>query len=349
MEQLCSRPLAFLHQQKSAGVSIRWTLQNVAEASSIAWEREPQRDGVCRCKNDRNSTTWFFSDEAPECDLCPHIPWITLFRDPWERMRSAYFYCHVLGDQLCYMPDYSPRRSPCDFGRRWGNYAFAKLSGLRWYLPEFKKQISCATPGLAACDCLNSSAKREVASDARLRRAPGCPASAFCRREVIRRCGLDMENATRASQELSRLVFARLHSFSAVGLLERLPESLRLFAGVAGCSTADAMVARLAHKAHASLKRDHSAAAVRKAEVTFESCKKELLERHMHLDVALYAEATRLMQAQLERASSVQRVAAARGPGRAPNVLAQRTRPFHPRRSMPRDVTLKIAQLLRPG
>ena len=150
MTATCSHPsLAFLHQQKSAGVSLRTTLKSVANASGHAWDSEPWRDGSCTRR------TWAFSDEAPECDDdgCDGLMrWITLFREPWDRMRSAFYYCRSLGDQLCFMPDYSKQRSPCDFALRWGNYQFAKMSGLRWFWPEWRR-LACARAVLQRPEC----------------------------------------------------------------------------------------------------------------------------------------------------------------------------------------------------
>ena len=125
----CNRSMAFIHQQKSAGSTLRTAMQKIAAAHGVEWESKVQRDGQCSCGS-RGHAVWSYSDEAPRCDHCPTLPWLTMWREPWERMRSAYMYCATTGDSLCFMPDYQAKRAPCDFGRRWGNYQFAKLAAL---------------------------------------------------------------------------------------------------------------------------------------------------------------------------------------------------------------------------
>jgi hypothetical protein len=302
-----SRSLAFLHQQKSAGMSVRTAMQEIAASRHIEFHLQPQRDGVCpACAGGgRQAPVWFYSDEAPECDGCPseHSPqWITLFRDPWERMRSAFFYCAMIPDPLCFMPDWDPHRTPCDFGRRWGNYAFAKLSGLRWYGADWRaRPCTAGLPTSASyqretCDCSGSDTHQRATATAEHR---GCPASAWCRREVISRCSLDI-NASFVAVVVDRL----RTSFAAIGLLERLNESLALFGRVTGCGHAFTRRFMRIHYAHASLKRHASAALVRQHDAQFATCKNELLER-MRLDLMLYEEAGRLMQAQHFRGDRV--------------------------------------------
>ena len=68
------------------------------------------------------------------------------------------------------MPYFDQQREPCEFGRLWGNYSFAKLSGLRWFLPEWREMPCARLPTRVAlnpvtriwelpCDCVNSSVK----------------------------------------------------------------------------------------------------------------------------------------------------------------------------------------------
>ena len=147
----CNSSMGFIHQQKSAGSTLRTAMQRIAAAHGVVWERKVQRDGRCACGS-RDRAVWSFSDEAPRCDACPSLPWLTMVREPWDRMRSAYMYCATTGDALCYMPDYQPRRAPCDFGRRWGNYQFAKLAAL-----PFSWRPPCARLREPVCACLDSS------------------------------------------------------------------------------------------------------------------------------------------------------------------------------------------------
>ena len=77
----------------------------------------------------------------------------------------AFYYCKTMGDQLCFLPNWDPKRAACDFGRRWGNYNLAKLSGLRWFQPIWRQQLCTrALPTSSAwrretCDCLSSDAQ----------------------------------------------------------------------------------------------------------------------------------------------------------------------------------------------
>ena len=328
-------PLGFVHQQKSAGTSLRRMLRSVANGSDIAWDDVPWRDGHCTCGGKRGANAqrvWAFSDEAPDCDSsCPGLRWITLFRDPWERMKSAYYYCHAYADQLCYMPEYQPKLSPCEFGRQWGNYQFAKLSGLRWFDPAFK-QLPCArsvlerAPRCAACSASDLSPP-SVGS----RHPRGCPPSAWCRRAVIRACGLDT-NASAASTVLFRLVAERMQAFAAVGLLERLDDSLRLFAHAARCGSDDVLRSAKVYQQHNSLKRSQPGQ-LRKLEAQFDACRPSLMAA-LRLDHALYAHARQLFQSQLRQIEQPQ------------SALVQSAVADTP---TPPDATLHVVQLLQAG
>jgi len=297
--------LAFLHQQKSGGVSLRNILKATAERHGAVWDRQAQRDGHCRCGN-LSSIVWSFSDEAAECDACPALPWVTIFREPWARLRSAFHYCKTIGDQLCFLPNYNPKREACDFGRRWGNYNFAKLSGLRWFQDWWRQQPctrnlpTSSKHSTETCDCVNSDEHRDGWPH-------GCPPSAWCRREVIHRCGLE------ANASFIAATAARLDTFAVVGLLERLNESLQLFGRVAGCG--DELLMGLRHDNSFAFRHDNSFASQagrrpphfgeidqKRLDVQFEAqvaaCRGELMQG-MQLDRMLYAKATKLMQAQV--------------------------------------------------
>ena len=86
--------LGFVHQQKSAGVSVRMSMAALANASGIAWYGKPTRDGSCQCGT-LIQPVWSFTDEAPDCDAdCPEDRWITMFRDPWEHaLRLPHYAC----------------------------------------------------------------------------------------------------------------------------------------------------------------------------------------------------------------------------------------------------------------
>ena len=111
-----------------------------------------------------------------------------------------------------------------------------------------------------------------------------------------------------------RLVDDRLRGFAAVGTLEELEASLALFADSAGCADASPLLRARTHTQHASFKRQAPPLPSR-LDAELEACRPQA-EHAMRVDAAIYAEARRIMAAQLGSAGPAAIDAAAVEEGR---------------------------------
>ena len=180
------------------------TLAAYAQARNLPFALTPInlsaiRSGACRPGRACSEPLWGFSDTRPLCLDCPQVRWLTMMREPMSRLKSAFYYCEggrykdtgVCGG-MADLPRPSPQRE-CEFGRRWGNYQLQRLVG-----PAF--DATGALPCAAGLRCAE--------------------AHWPCRREVLRRCGLD-GNASAAGRFLKLEALDRLSAMLAVGLAAR--------------------------------------------------------------------------------------------------------------------------------
>jgi len=278
----CESSLMFLHQQKALGSTIKRLMEQIARFRGVPWIPRPVA-GFRHC--DCSGSAWGFSDASAYCEKCPRLPWITMFREPFERMKSAYMYCTAVGyrDKLCNMPD-NTSRSPCDFGRRWGNYQFNQLLALpvadtRPRALALVKLLPCLGQRLPfPCVVLSN--------------------DAYCRRVLSMRCGLD-NNRSELSQRLLRAVTDSLRSsFGAIGIASRFSDSLRLFAAYTQCNEFTALPLNRFILRNPSVKRSDPEMA-KSIDEEFETCRAELLDR-MRVDEHLYQEAVRVFEEQFK-------------------------------------------------
>jgi hypothetical protein len=274
----------FLHQQKSAGMSLRNTLKNYANAHNIRNQLvSVESDLLLRRRKGFCEHGWSFSDERPWCRDNAEVPWFTMVRDPWLRVKSAFYYC-VQGawhDVLCnvgklHVPSSGSHTGDlgakaCAFAKRWGsNYQFEKYTHLGW---KQLRKMPCAPK------CELDGAEEYVHQ---------------CVRTAIQACALD-SNRTAASRSLIAEAFQAQASMAAIGIVEEYGPSMRLFARVSGCDDLDA--AKYSRTvAHPSLKTSQPATFA-KVESSLEKCKHEVLPG-MAIDYALYEHAKQLSHAQ---------------------------------------------------
>ena len=287
-------------------MNIRYRLRNYADAHGIpnAFSgdaiNERTRRGHCGAVNPRHRL-WSFNDERPWCIDHKSMPWVTIVREPWERMKSAFYYCEAQWTRLGVAPG-RPGQQTVDplcnvgplplgpasarvreFGRRWGlNYQFEHYLGLDY---EMLRRLPCSPPS-AECSAY------EMATT---------PNGKFvgmrehlCKRLILHACRLD-SNETEASRALIADAFRVQESMLAIGLVEELNESLKLFERVTRCTNLGASQWDT-YRGHSTLKEtDHEA--YQAAEIVFEECKAEIRGR-MNVDIALYEHAKFLFRNQ---------------------------------------------------
>lgn len=264
------------------------------------------RSGFC----DLGHARWSFTDSRPWCRDQPQTAWISMVRDPWERMKSAFYYCEWqwqrakvvcagcaqdlhghfgLLDPICNvgpLAGSTPAARACEFARRWGlNYQFEYYIHLDY---EQIRALPCAPPD-SECPAhkspLNSrNHKEEVGMR-----------DHSCLRRAIRACRFD-SNQTAASKALIADAFRAQESLLAVGIVEEWAASLQLFERVTKCGglASDAYVA---DELHESFKRTDPAA-VASAESELETCRADVTTNYMDVDYALYAHARSLFREQ---------------------------------------------------
>ena len=261
------------------------------------------RNGACKLSS---GAQWSYTDERPWCRDEPGIQWISMVRDPWERMKSAFLYCEPQWPQGCpgcatdlngrvrrFDPicnvgpllQGAPSERACEFARRWGlNYQFEIYVHLDY---EQIRRLSCAPPD---SECLaNPSPPSPWHSEEVGMRDHACL------RLAIRSCGLD-GNQTAASKALIADAFRAQESLLAVGLVEAWEDSLTLFEretrcpGLANPEYEDDIL-------HNSLKRSDPVAH-QLIELAFARCKDEITRTYMNVDYALYAHAKTLFEQQ---------------------------------------------------
>ena len=281
-------PVIFLHQQKAGGHNIKVMLApnlgyGYEQRQRWLWHGSGRQPPGCKC---RGGTKLGYSFSRPACwskDCSAKPPaWITVTRDPWARMKSAFYYCDQAKnswDPLCHLgplpKDWSER--PCEFGRRWasgGGYQFAAYLGLDY---DRLKRLPCAP---ARCDAP----------------APAGDAGNACIRFALRACQLD-SNTTDASRALIADAFRAQESFLAIGLVEEFEASMRLFERETGCT---GLSEHVVNKSHSSLEHKVGQEANEKrkvAEAQFDSCNPELMQL-MSIDQKLYAHAKQLFERQ---------------------------------------------------
>jgi hypothetical protein len=256
------------------------------------------RSGFCHLQG----AQWSFTDERPWCRDEPRTDWISMVRDPWERMKSAFYYCEAQWrrwklcpgcvsaaiDVLCnvgILPSGTPAVRACEFGRRWGlNYQLEHYTRLDY---TSILQLPCAPPD-QECPALHLSPIQLRPFNAGMR-------DHACLRRAIRACQLD-SNQTEASRALIADAFRAQASLLAVGLVEEWDASLEMFERATRC---EGLASRTFRKDvhESSLKRSDSSA-FQAAEQAFDTCRVDLTRNYMKVDYALYAHAKTLFQQQ---------------------------------------------------
>jgi len=306
-----SQPLAYLMQQKSGSTSIR------AMSHRATGEHLPaQLNGTCMCETRRVSPKSlglsFFSNEAPWCSQCPHFGWVTMWREPFARVLSAFIWCRFHdfpfphGDPLCLngAPN-GARNDVCTFATYWGSYQLAKLV----HLPLAAAALSRALP--AHAPCLSNLSLGLDPSLPEIRQL-GHMSAVHRQIRMMRTCGLDDANGAGRTL-IDAVKFGMSHAFRAIGLVERWNESMAIMAVATGCRQwlRPPMQKNKGGYAHLedywakrgklnldAPRRENARRLKEVAQAELAACRPRL-EPLFAADLELYAEASRLFETQL--------------------------------------------------
>jgi hypothetical protein len=305
-----SEGLGFLHQQKSAGMSIRTHMSKVATQHSVHMVGTVARHGACHCPSQQEPAVWIFGDQAPRCTDCPSMSWFTFFREPFDRMRSAYFYCRTgqgQRDSIC-LDGQGGYTRPCDFAIRWGSYQLVRLANppsqsikekLTRYLPKngcnaTYEELLTPNPGKPCKVAPTRTDLRSCGPDGR-----GMTSEVYHELDLFRRCGLDNTSTPQGTALLARVKRGLLTGFLTIGLVERWNESMALLANATGCREWTDPSSRAYHASLIRSGEQYYKLETAAADLAWQRCRPQI-DAAMDADIQLYAEARRIFDVQLK-------------------------------------------------
>jgi hypothetical protein len=227
----CSTSLFFVGQQKSGTQTMMKILNTIQVHNRNSFHtrdnmKKIRRDGECVC---RERGYLEISDEMPWCSRCTPS-FFTIFRDPLDRVRSAYHYCiRVQGnDPLCAYNQ--PITDICTFAKMWGNYQFDKFLTVPSTTSP-RKLHAYASKWCPDCEIFRREDHRtEQAS------AGGMYLSqVYANKLMLAHYGLNDLSTKQGKLHFSRVVQSLKTSFAAIGLLERWNETMAIFHEYTGC------------------------------------------------------------------------------------------------------------------
>ena len=254
--------------------------------------------------------TGSFSDEAPYCVQCPRASWFTVFREPRERVLSAFKYCTVgknSADGLCVSGNCGAARNVCDFAQHWGSYQLAKLT----HVPEelLDGEIFVANNSLlvgshpelpaAFANCVRrlqgqggGARSRELAQLLASGAELSTMSSIYRKLRVLDACGLSDPRTAQGRRLLDEVKRSLRGAYRVVGLLNRWNETLQLLVHATGCRAWQSYASQ-----HVNSVTSSSESAMK---ARLDACMPNL--QHLFAaDLELYAEAEHLFKMQINQ------------------------------------------------
>lgn len=257
------------------------------------------KDGMCECAD---KCFLRISDDMPWCKRCTP-PFFTIFRDPLERVYSAYNYCiKVLGhDPLCAYNE--PITDICSFAKRWGNYQFDKFLTVP-YIQSPRRIHAYASKWTPDREVFRRSefiTKKPKEGEPYL-------SGVYANKMMLAHYGLNDLSTPQGKLHLQRVLSGLETSFAAIGILERWNETMAVFREFTGCREFDPNISYKQNTADSPRRKkniprnlnffpEKSSVEVKR---DWEKCLPVVRDSYMAADIQIYNAAKEIFERQLK-------------------------------------------------